>query len=111
MEFKKKPITIEATQWFRNGDHPKDQIHQIAGGLGVDFESEGKIVRRYRHPDVAGDSRCKHCGQIMFVHGWIDTLDGGHTVCPGDWIITGVEEQIYPCKDSIFKKTYDLIPD
>ena len=110
MKYKKKPIQIEATQWFKNGDHPKDMSERINKG---DFPnlSEGKIVRRYRHPDVAGDSRCKHCGQIMHVHGWIDTSEGGHIVCPSDWVITGVEGETYPCKDSIFQKTYTLVPD
>ena len=68
---------------------------------------EGKIVRRYRHPDVPGDKECKHCGQTMHVHGWIDTLEGGHIVCPGDWIITGVSGENYPCKPDIFAATYE----
>lgn len=25
---------------------------------------------------------------------------------PGDWLITGIEGEQYPCKDSIFRKTY-----
>ena len=36
----------------------------------------------------------------------IDTLEGRVTASPGDWIITGVEGEQYPCKHSIFKKTY-----
>jgi hypothetical protein len=40
-------------------------------------------------------------------HGWIDTLEGSHIVCPGDWIITGVQGEHYPCKPDIFEATYD----
>jgi len=43
----------------------------------------------------------------MHVHGWIDTLEGGHIVCPGDWIITGVAGENYPCKPKIFAATYE----
>lgn len=43
----------------------------------------------------------------MHEHGWIDTLEGGHIVCPGDWIITGVNGERYPCKPDIFAKTYE----
>ncbi len=25
MKFKKKPVIIDATQWFKNGDHPEDK--------------------------------------------------------------------------------------
>jgi hypothetical protein len=39
-------------------------------------------------------------------HGWIDTLEGGHNVCPGDWIITGIKGENYPCKPDIFQATY-----
>ena len=39
-------------------------------------------------------------------HGWIDTLEGGHIVCPGDYIITGVQGERYPRKPNIFEETY-----
>jgi hypothetical protein len=27
----------------------------------------------------------------------------------GDWIIIGVNGEVYPCKDDIFKKTYEKV--
>ena len=41
--------------------------------------------------------------------GWIDTLEGGHIVTPGDWIITGIKGEKYPCKPDIFEATYDAV--
>lgn len=40
---------------------------------------------------------------------YIETLEGKMYVSEGDWIIKGVEGEIYPCKDSIFKKTYEPV--
>lgn len=37
----------------------------------------------------------------------IETLEGTHKAIPGDWIITGVKGERYPCKDDIFRATYD----
>ena len=37
----------------------------------------------------------------------IDTLEGGHVVTPGDWIIIGVKGERYPCKPDIFALTYE----
>jgi len=37
----------------------------------------------------------------------IRTLEGLFFVNPGDWIIQGVEGEIYPCKPDIFEATYD----
>lgn len=37
----------------------------------------------------------------------IDTLEGSHEVTEGDWIITGVNGEKYPCKPEIFKMTYE----
>jgi hypothetical protein len=71
MKFRKKPVVVEATQWFKNGDHP--------------------AVR---------DVGLKRLG-------WIETLEGGHHVTPGDWIITGVKGEHYPCKPDIFEMTYE----
>lgn len=37
----------------------------------------------------------------------IKTLEGWHVVSPGDYIITGVKGERYPCKPDIFLKTYE----
>ena len=39
--------------------------------------------------------------------GIVKTLEGDMIARPGDWIITGVEGEKYPCKNEIFKKTYE----
>ncbi len=33
MKFRKRPVVIEATQWFKNGDHPKDESYYVEEGL------------------------------------------------------------------------------
>lgn len=76
MKFRKKPVVIEASQWFKHGDHPMVTI----------------MPRGYERPDL----------------GWVHTLEGGHIVSPGDWIITGVKGEHYPCKPDIFETTYEL---
>ncbi len=106
--FKKKPIVIEANQWFRNGDHPKDNIKQIGTYKGP-LATEGELVRYYRRPDKNGEESCKHCGIRMHEHGWIDTLKAGHNVCPGDWIIKSIAGEFYPCKPDIFAATYEPV--
>lgn len=105
--FRKKPVVIRAAQWMRNGDHPEDDCHDVPTPEGT-IKSEGKIVRYFRRPDVPGDKVCE-CLLPMHVHGWIDTLEGGHIVCPGDWIITGIKGERYPCKPDIFEATYERV--
>lgn len=39
----------------------------------------------------------------------INTLEGKHEVTPGDWIITGVKGETYPCKPDIFEMTYEKV--
>ena len=41
----------------------------------------------------------------------IHTLEGDMTAKPGDYIITGVEGEKYPCKKEIFEATYTLAED
>lgn len=36
----------------------------------------------------------------------IETLEGTRHASIGDWIITGVKGEQYPCKPDIFAKTY-----
>ena len=106
-KYRKRPIVIEATQWFQSGDHPEDSRETFTGTDGLPFLGEGKIVRYYRRPECDGQFACRHCGDLMHNHGWIDTLEAGHNVCPGDWIITGIKGEHYPCKPDIFEATYE----
>lgn len=39
----------------------------------------------------------------------IDTLEGPLKVSPGDWIITGIKGEKYPCKSDIFEATYESV--
>lgn len=100
-KFRKIPVVIEADQWFKNGDHPDDNAFRDGQ------EWEGQVVRYFRRPDCGGESICPTCGERYHDHGFIDTLEGGHTVCPGDYIITGVKGERYPCKPDIFQATYE----
>ena len=86
MKYRKKPIVIEAFQWV--GDDRPGWFHEAV--------EEGNI----RFGD---DSWDPGYGRYME----ISTPEGTMTARPGDWIIKGVEGELYPCKDSIFQKTYE----
>ena len=38
----------------------------------------------------------------------VDTLEGKMIGQKGDWLMVGVNGELYPCADEIFKKTYIL---
>ena len=81
MKFRKKPVVIEAEQW-----HPGKEVE------GVEYPLKDK-----KPSSLVGE------------YGYIDTLEGGHYVTPGDWIITGVQGEKYPCKPDIFEATYEKV--
>ena len=39
----------------------------------------------------------------------IQTLEGPLRAAPGDWIITGIRGEQYPCKPDVFEKTYEPV--
>ncbi|MGE9941113.1 hypothetical protein ACQRBH_06020 [Bariatricus sp. SGI.161] len=41
----------------------------------------------------------------------IQTLEGPLRAAPGDWIITGIRGEQYPCKPDVFEKTYEPVED
>ncbi len=78
-KFRKKPIIIEAEQfWPYKLPWP-----------------EGVIPN---DPTLAVNTK-----------GVIKTLEGWLTVSPGDWIIRGIAGEFYPCKPDIFAKTYEPV--
>ena len=63
-----------------------------------------------RHPDWILSAFKK--GTILILHAEyaiIETLEGDMRADIGDWIIKGVEGELYPCKNSIFKQTYEKV--
>lgn len=107
MKFKTAYSEIEANQWFKNGDHPQDDVMRPFEDTGKIPEEprEGQVVRYFRHPQVSGNRSCDFCHDIMHNHGWIDDSEG-HIVCPGDWIITTKTGGRYPCKPAFFNFAY-----
>ena len=116
-KYRKKPAIVDTVQWFKNGDHHLDHDHIGEGPFSeITLEkyyeyccTEGRVVRYYRSPSIDGKVDCSICGKEMHLHGWIDTLEGGHIICPGDFIITGIKGEFYPVKSDIFAETYEQV--
>jgi hypothetical protein len=88
-KWRKKPAVIEA-EVFKPGMED-----------GVDFRD---TVQKESNPQahyVKGDP---HDTEI---YPFIRTLEGKHYIAPGDYIITGVQGERYPCKPDIFSATYE----
>jgi len=92
-KYRKIPVVIDAEQWLRHGDN---------GNVN-------RVPVEVWNLKMPGPHGCKSCACHMADHGWCGTLEGGHIVCPGDWMITGIEGELYPCKPRIFHKTYEAV--
>lgn len=105
-QYRKKPIIVEATQWWKNGDHPEDDVTR--GGTTPDGEEwEGLVVRYYRLPTVEeNESKCELCGHFIRDHGFLDTPGEGHKVCPGDFVVTEGSDR-HPIKPDIFNAIFE----
>jgi len=88
-KFRKKPVVIEAEQW--NGQ-PIDGVKLVGC--------------KYCWPRACLNAVHSEFGPRPH-HGEIETLEGAMQVSPGDWVITGVNGERYPCKPEIFAKTYE----
>jgi hypothetical protein len=79
-QYRKKPVVIEA---FQYGKDPRP-----------DWFTQGVTIKEvFTFPD--------HC--------LITTLEGNMRGDVGDYIIKGVQNEIYPCKPDVFEMTYEKI--
>lgn len=83
--FQKRPVVIDAIQFHGTYDSYED----IVAAFGP--------WHMYWVPDL----------NILR----IKTLEGPVTAASGDWIIRGVANELYPCRDDIFRATYDEVCD
>lgn len=114
-KFRKKPVVIEARQFCGGGagleggptPHSTSDTHAIyqwieRNTLGS-FEPLDVIEGRKPWPD-SGVTIDPRDGRMV-----IATLEGGHWVNLGDYIIRGVQGEFYPCKPDIFEATYEPV--
>jgi hypothetical protein len=80
-KFRKKPVVIEAVQYL-------DGIQEHCFAQDV----------------IDGRLEYKEDGTAL-----IATLEGVMIARSGDWIIRGVNGELYPCKPEIFAATYELV--
>lgn len=90
MKYRKKPVIIEAFKWTADEDQLEDPIW---------------ICEAIRKGEAWID-RDRHGGIITMK---IKTLEGLMRANIGDYIIQGVNGEIYPCKPDIFEKTYEKV--
>ena len=98
-KFRKIPIVVDAFQW--DGKGHEDVKMEWTAGMGSVF-----CVA-----DDNDDTPCAECGGPYREHLNVHTLEGNMYGCIGDWIITGIKGEKYPCKDEIFKMTYEPVDD
>ena len=81
-KYRKRPIVIEARQFTSDP----------ASGVGLALWAGGEW-----QPGLG----------LLFIH----TREGMMRADMGDWIIQGIAGEFYPCKDSIFRATYEPVED
>ncbi|MCH3962987.1 MAG: hypothetical protein LKE46_01815 [Clostridium sp.] len=81
-KYKKKPVVIEAVQFLDTAES-LDKLSDFMGQMRVSYKNPDKPVIP------------------------ISTLEGTMYASVGDYIIKGVNGEFYPCKQDIFKKTYE----
>lgn len=93
MKYRKKPVVIDAEQFYPHREPWPEGVEEKPGGYCTTADDgDWCVIHKIRHRKSA----------------WkIETLEGPYAVQPGDWIITGVKGERYPCKPDIFEMTYD----
>lgn len=81
MKYRKKPVEVEAIQW-----------------TGNNFEEVKAFTNGKAYKSLTNDKALI-----------IDTLEGKHLAILKDFIIKGIQNEFYPCKPDIFKKTYERV--
>ena len=99
--YRKKPVVIEAMQFAGTPAKAHATYQWVESNTLGSFEPLSRIEGREPWP-ASGVTIDPRDGRMI-----IATLEGGHWVDPGDYIIRGVQGEFYPCKPDIFTATYE----
>jgi hypothetical protein len=97
-KWRKKPVVIDAVRFLRIDDEGKTQLNEEAPDwlkAAADLP-DGTLGRVAQIPETGS----------LAIH----TLEGVMECSPGDWIIRGIEGEVYPCKPNIFAGSYERVP-
>lgn len=93
--FTKKPVSIYAIQYSQSRPVPT-----------IEWLVRNDVEHIYECTQINIDTLvCE--GGTEDHELYIVTLEGKMRVSDGDWVIQGVKGEFYPCKDEIFRETYD----
>lgn len=92
MKYRKKPVVVEAFQF--DGDLKNSNGEWYVPAWAVKAFEDGVIFY----------SSIEEPWEL-----YIKTLEGVHHVSVDDYIIQGVNGELYPCKPDIFDKTYEKV--
>jgi len=98
-KYRKKPVVIEAFHWCN--DSRQDPAAWPPWLLDASEMSPAQIGSFWENREG--------CRFGVNPHYEIHTLEGNHVVSENDWIIQGVQGELYPCKPDIFAATYDAV--
>lgn len=106
-KFRKKPVEIEAMHF--GADLSTAEAHEVYRWIETNTLGSFDVNELWLAPETfawpaSGVSIDARDGRMV-----IATLEGGHWVDPGDWIIRGVAGEFYPCKPEIFAATYEAV--
>jgi hypothetical protein len=90
--FRKKPVEIKAIEFDELVAYGIANSGNIVGGMPWSFSYKG-------HPITHETDNCY----------LIPTAEGTMKFNRGEWLITGVAGEIYPCKPDIFAATYEAV--
>lgn len=93
MKYRKKPVVIEAFQY--DGDLMDSDGAFYVPTWAVNAFHEGVLY----YDNLNG----------VPAELYIKTLEGIHHVSVNDYVIRGVQGELYPCKPDIFEQTYELV--
>ncbi len=97
MKFRKKPVVIEAFQMTKERRWDDNEWPEWLNKAWNKETGEGALW-------VSHDDDNPNADKLM-----IGTKEGVHRVTWNDWIIQGVQGELYPCKPDIFEATYELV--
>lgn len=93
-KYTKKPVTIEAIQWKKEG-------LETTVDIALAWIPSELLKIEILGMEDSNDS-------LQWTHEYyIKTLEGDMKITEGDFIIKGVKGEFYPCKPDIFYATYD----
>ena len=109
MKYRKKPVVIDAVKFNWGMEDGIIKYNEYIPKDALNYPEEMRLSDSGYLKKYESELKLRGFDETENWIPYVETLEGKMRISEGDFIITGIKDERYPCKSDIFEMTYEIV--